>query len=104
MNDLLQRTMDIDQEAEKMVQAGEQDAARIIEEVRLQADKEREEAQAALVAECDNRLREQIEKCRIDADAELQAADKQLEARKKAFAERISRLKPEILRILLLPS
>ena len=104
MDDLLQRMLAIDQEAEKLIEAAELDAAKILEEARLQIADKQEQAQADLVAESDKLLREQVEKCQQDCDAELEQADIGLNARQKAFAERISGKQTELLRILLLSS
>lgn len=104
MNDLLKRMLAIDQEAEKLVQEADADATKILQDTRLQIGKDREEAQAALIAECDTMLREQIEQSRKKAEMELKTVDAELESQQKLFAERISRRKPEILRHLLLPS
>ncbi|MFA6930459.1 MAG: hypothetical protein WCT05_09035 [Lentisphaeria bacterium] len=104
MNDLLQRMLAIDQEAEKLVQEADTVAAKILQDTRLQISKDREEAQATLIAECDSMLLEQIAKGKEKADLELKNADLELDSRQKIFVERISRLKPEILRHLLLPS
>ncbi len=103
MDDLLQRMLAIDQEAEKLVDAAELEAVKILEEVRLQIAGEREQAQAALVTECDKLFREKIEKCRRDSDAELKQDELELDARQKAFAGRIAAKQPELLHTLLLP-
>jgi hypothetical protein len=101
MDDLLQRMLAIDQEAEKLIEAAELDAAKILEETRLQIADKHEQAQADLVAESDKLLRERIEKCQQGCDAELEQADLGLAARQEAFAERISGKRAELLRILL---
>ena len=51
MDDLLQRMLAIDQEAEKLIQAAEAEAAGNTEALRLEINVEREKAQAALVSE-----------------------------------------------------
>jgi hypothetical protein len=97
MDDLLQRMLTIDREAEKLVQAAELEASKTAEETRLQMRQEREAAQAALLAESDKLLQEQIEQCKIDADAELQATDQELKTKQKDFAESISTKREKLL-------
>lgn len=97
MDDLLQRMLTIDREAEKLVQAAELEAAKIAEETRLQVREKREAAQAALLAESDKLLQEKIEQSKADADAELHASDQELEAKQKDFAKNISLKREKIL-------
>lgn len=101
MDDLLQRMLAIDQEAEKIVHAAETEAAKIAEEARLEVNKKRAAAQAVLTAESDKLLQQQNEKCKANAEAELKNNELELHGKQEEFAQRIGEKKAELLRVLM---
>lgn len=101
MDDLLQRMLAIDREAEKLIQEAEAEAAKMAEAVRLEINLEREKAQAALVTESDHIYQEAIAKSKLAVEQELEQSIVQLQGELEAFDARIRQLQPELLRALL---
>ncbi len=90
MNDLLQRMLAVDQEAETIVQQAESEAAQLSEQMRQQINRERQEAQLAVQQECDKLLQAEIAKAHREAEEILRQDELNLERRKTEFAARIA--------------
>jgi len=101
MNDLLQRMLAVDKEADALVQQAEDEATRLADDTRQQISRERREAQLALQKECDAFLQSQLQKAQQDAEEILQKEDHDLEARKAEFAQKIAGKASQILEIIL---
>lgn len=101
MNNLLQRMLAVDKEADALVQQAEAEAASLAEDTRQQIARERQEAQITLQEECDVLLQSQLQKARQAAEEILQKDDRDLDARKAEFSRKIVAKAPQILGIIL---
>ena len=101
MNDLLQRMLAVDKEADALVQRAEEEAAQLAEQTRLQISRENEEAQTALLQESDALLQAELDKAHQEAEAALKQDELYLEQRKAAFAQRIAPQTAPVLDIIL---
>jgi F0F1-type ATP synthase membrane subunit b/b' len=89
MDDLLQRMLAIDQQADKLVQAAEAEAAKIMEATRTEISEKRKKAQAELLEECDEKLRLQVEKAKKELENKA-LAETELEKEVQEFSKEIT--------------
>jgi len=101
MNDLLQRMLAVDKEADALIQQAEAEAAQLAEQTRQQISREGQEAQLALQQESDALLQTELDKARQEAAAILQQDELDLDQRQAAFARRIASQTAPVLDIIL---
>jgi len=98
MDDILQRLLAAEKEAEALVTEKSADGRRILEEARVASLQEQKEAQAALAAECAAERERILAAATAERDSRLAQSESQLSAELEQFRGKVDAAYPRIVR------